>query len=203
MAHAQLLEATVALVERLGCEPQNRLSLETDDAIVSLLALLGDVRRQADSIGSQLAAEVTRRSTVPETSLARRLGERTPAVAVARLTGIDPVEAQDWCVAGLAVAAKSSMTGEELPPRYELVAHALNQAAITPRAARAIVGALDAVAERTAIAEVAEVEQVLLDYAPRLTSRELSRLCRQVIDQFDPDGAEPREERCALALASR
>lgn len=194
MAHAQLLDATVAVVDRLSRAPQNRLSLETDDAIVSLLALLGDVRRQVGAIGSQLAAEVARRSSVPETSLARRLGERTPAVAVARLTGIDPVEAQDWCAAGLAASSTLSMTGDGLPPRYESVAQALADAAITPRAVRDIVRALDAVAERTTLTEVAEVERVLLDYAPRLTSRELSRLCRQVVDRFDPDGVEPREE---------
>ena len=194
MAHAQLLDATVALIERLGDAPHDRLALQTDDAIVSLLALLGDVRRETDSIGSHLAAEVARRSSAPETSLARRLGERSPAVAVARLTGVDPVEAQDWCTAGLAASATLSMSGEELPPRYEAVAQALARAAITPRAVRDIVRALDAVAERTTMTEVAEVERVLLDYAPRLTSRELARLCRQVIDRFDPDGVEPREE---------
>jgi hypothetical protein len=59
---------------------------------------------------------------------------------------------------------------------------------------RLIVGALDAVAERARVEDVAEVEQILLSYAPRLTSRELGKLCRQVIDRFDPDGAEPRED---------
>jgi 5-methylcytosine-specific restriction protein A len=43
--------------------------------------------------------------------------------------------------------------------------------------------------------ELADLEQVLLDYAPQFTNSEIAKLCRQVIDRYDPDGAEPREER--------
>lgn len=192
MARAHLLEITADLVARLDVAPT--LRLEADETITSLLGALGDVRRAVDSLGAELGAEIARRSEVAETSLARRLGERTPAVAVARLTGIDPVEAQDWCSAGVASAAHLSMTGELLPPRYEATAAGLTQAVLTPRAARTIVEALDTVAQRAGLDEVATVERVLLEYAPRLTARELAKLCRQVVDQFDPDGAEPREE---------
>jgi hypothetical protein len=119
---------------------------------------------------------------------------RSPAVAIARLSGIEPVEAQDWCSAGVASSAGVSLTGEVLPPRHEAVARSLTEAVLSPRAVRTIVAALDAVASRATADEVAEVERVLLDYAPQLTSRELARLCRQVVDRFDPDGTQPREE---------
>lgn len=113
MARAHLLEITADLIARLDATPG--LRLESDESVTSLLAALGDARRAVDSIGAELAAELSLRSEVPESSLARRLGERTPALAVARLTGIDPAEAHDWCAAGLASAARESMSGELLP----------------------------------------------------------------------------------------
>ena len=191
MARAHLLEVVSGFAARL---PDGTLRSLPDEEFTSLLGSLGEVRRVVDALGAELAAELERRSAVPETSLSRRLGERSPAVAIARLTGVDPVEAQDWCSAGIASSAGVSLTGELLPPRHVAVAGALTEAVLSPRAVRTIVGALDAVAGRATMEEVAEVEQVLLDYAPQLTSRELARLCRQVVDRFDPDGAAPREE---------
>lgn len=191
MARAQLLEATASFAARLP--ERGGLQLESDDSITSLFSQLAQVRRMVDAVGAELAAEMERRSTESETSLARKLGERSPAVAVARLTGIDPAEAQDWCSAGAATTTRVSITGELLPHKYEAVAIDLAQAVITPRAVRTIVEALDAVSKRGSATEVARVERVLLDYAPHLTPRELSKLCRQVINQFDHEGIEPRE----------
>ncbi len=189
MARTQLGEAVSAL-EAARLE----LSLESDERITLLLTSLGSVRRLVDAIGAELAAELDRRSAVPETSLARSLGERSPAIALARLVGIDPSEAQDWIAAGTATAPTLCLSGEWLPPRYEAVAAGLAAAALTPRAVRTIVATLDAVAARCGVDELHDLEKVLLDYAPQLTTRELSRLSRQVIDRYDPDGVEPREE---------
>jgi hypothetical protein len=194
MAPARLLEVTARLVARLGEVREGGLRLLSDEVFTSLLSLLGEVRRVVDAIGAEFAAELERRSAVAETSLSRKLGERTPAVALARLTGIDPQEAQDWCTAGAAASPGVSLTGELLPPRHEAVARSLTEARLTPRAVRSIVGALDAISARATVEDVAEVEHVLLDYAPGLTSRELAKLCRQVVDRFDPDGVEPREQ---------
>ena len=194
MAPARLLEVTARLVARLGEVREGGLRPLSDEVFTSLLSLLGEVRRMVDAIGAEFAAELERRSAVAETSLSRKLGERAPALALARLTGIDPQEAQDWCSAGVAASPGVSLTGELLPPRHEAVARSLTEATLTPRAVRSIVGALDAISARATAEDVAEVERVLLDYAPGLTSRELARLCRQVVDRFDPDGVEPREE---------
>lgn len=191
MAPTRLLEQATALAARLAID--GLLGLPNDE-IVALIELVGSLRRSVDAVGAQLAAELDRRSTVPETSLARALGERTPAVAVARLASIDPREAHDWIAAGSAAATLSTITGQPIPPKHEHIAASLASAAITPRAARTIVDALDAIADRCARHELTELERLLLDYAPQLTSRELDRLCRQAVDRFDPDGAEPRED---------
>lgn len=190
MARAHLLETAFGLAARLP----DSLAAEPNESIVALLGMVGDVRRSVDALGAQLAAELHRRSVVPETSLARSLGERSPAVAIARLTGIEPTEAHDWIGAGAAAMSPLSLTGEKLPCLYEAVAASLTAAAITPRAARTIMSALDAVTDRCDTDELRDLEHVLLDYAPQLTIRELSRLCRQVVDRYDPDGAEPRED---------
>jgi hypothetical protein len=192
MARTQLLEAAAGLASQL---PDGPLTLAPDNRVVALLASLGQLRRTIDSIGVELAAELERRSAVADTSVARSLGERSPAVAIARLTGIDPSEAQDWIAAGAATTPRLSLSGELLPPRYEALAHTLDAAAITPRAARLVAETLDAVNDRCTVTELAELEAVVLDYAPELTTRELAKLCRQVIERYDPDGAEPREER--------
>jgi len=189
MARTKLLEA----VSALDAAP-DALSSEPNEGITALLASVGAVRRMIDALGSELAAELDRRSAVPETSLARAMGERSPAVAVARLVGIDPSEAQDWIAAGAATSPRASLTGELLLPRYLGVTASLASAALTPRAAHTIVATLDAVAARCDAAELSDLEQVLLDYAPQFTVRELARICRQVIERYDPDGAEPREE---------
>jgi hypothetical protein len=190
MARAHLLETASALVARIPAQ----LSSAPDDSLVLLLTLVGDLRRGADAIGAQLAAELDRRSAAAETSLARSLGERTSAVAVARLAGIDPTEAHDWVSAGTATAHRPAITGELLPPRYEQIALALTSAAITPRAAQTMIDTLDTVARQCGLDEVAQLERLLLDYAPQLTTRELARLCRQAVDRFDTDGVQPRED---------
>lgn len=192
MARTQLLEAAARLASQL---PEGALALETDGRVVALLSALGQFRPTVDALGVELAAELDRRSAVADTSVARSLGERSPAVAIARLTGIDPSEAQDWIAAGAATTARLSLSGELLPPRYESLARTLDAAVVTPRAARTVADTLDVVAERCTQAELGDLEATLLDYAPQLTARELAKLCRQVVERYDPDGAEPREER--------
>lgn len=191
MASAPLLEQATALEARLAVEGLLR---EPDDEIVALIGLVGSLRRSVDALGAQLAAELDRRSAVPETSLARALGERSAAVAVARLANIDPRDAHDWIAAGSSSATRSTITGEILPPAYPQVAASLTCGAITPRAARTIVDTLATIGEKCTRYEAADLERLLLEYAPQLTSREFDRLCRQAVDRFDPDGAEPRED---------
>jgi hypothetical protein len=148
-----------------------------------------------DALGAEFGGQVAVRSPgFTEDSIARQLGEKSAAAAVVMLAGIEPGEARDWCIAGEAVAPRVSLQGEVLPHRYPYVAPALLSGGLSPRAARSIVEALAAVSVRVSSEQLLEVEAVLVEHAPRLTTRDLDRLCRQVIDRFDPDGAEPRED---------
>lgn len=188
-----LLDSVTRLAEHVsGSRP---LREAASPAITTGLALLGEARLLLDALGAELAGEVALRSPgFTEDSIARQLGEKSAAAAVATLARVEPAEARDWCVAGEAVAPRASLQGEVLPDRYPHVAPALLSGQISPRAARAIVEALEVVSVRVSSHELREVEEILVQHAPRFTARELDRLCRQVVDRFDPDGTEPRED---------
>ena len=188
-----LLDCVAQLVEHVaGSRP---LSDADTSSVTAGTRLIGEARQLLDALGAEFGGQIALRSPgFTEDSIARQLGEKSAAAAVAMLACIEPGEARDWCVAGKAVAPRVSLQGEALPHRYPYVAPALLAGALSPRAARAIVEAIDAVSVRVSSEELIEVESILVEHAPRLTARAVDKLCRQVIDRFDPDGAEPRED---------
>jgi hypothetical protein len=148
-----------------------------------------------DAVGAELAGQVARRSSgFTDDSLARRLGEKSAVSMVAQLARVEPIEARDWCAAGEATAQRVSLHGEILPDRYPHVTAALLCGQLAPRAARTIVEAIEALPLRASVDQLLEVEGILVEHAPGLSARDVDRLCRQVIDRFDPDGAVPRED---------
>jgi 5-methylcytosine-specific restriction protein A len=192
LEHA-LLDSVTRLVEHVsGSRP---LPEAAGSSITAGTRMIGEVRQLLDALGAEFGGQVAVRSPgFTEDSIARQLGEKSAAAAVAMLACIEPGEARDWCVAGEAVAPRVSLQGEALPHRYPYVAPALLSGGLSPRAARAIIEALAAVSARVTSAELLDVEEILVEHAPRLTARAVDKLCRQVIDRFDPDGAEPRED---------
>ena len=188
-----LLDCVTRLVEHVsGSRP---LSGSASSSITAGTRLIGEARQLLDALGAEFGGQVAVRSPgFTEDSIARQLGEKSAAAAVAMLACIELGEARDWCVAGEAVAPRVSLQGEALPHQYPYVAPALLGGGLSPRAARCIVEALAAVSVRVSSEELLEVEAVLVEHAPRLRARDVDSLCRQVIDRFDPDGAEPRED---------
>jgi hypothetical protein len=162
--------------------------------LAPLLRAIGEVRHLTDALGSELAAELARLSVSAEDSLARRLGDRSAPDAVARLVGIEPGEALDWCAAGTITAARVSLTGEVLPPRHPGLAEALHGAVLSPRAIRLIGDTLDKLGRQLPDEAVEQAGRVLIGIAPGLPARHLTKLCTQAIDRFDPDGVAPRED---------
>jgi len=182
-----LLDTAAALVARLS-------DVRGDRSLAEALERVGELRRIVDAIGADLAGDVVSRSESPEDSLARRLGDGSARDSIARLAGIESGEALDWCAAAAFTRPRSSLTGEPLPPRHSGLAAALNAATLSPRAVRTIGQTLDKLARKLPDEGVRQAEQVLTDFAPGLAARELTRLCTQAIDRFDPDGVAPREE---------
>ncbi|MEO7133171.1 MAG: DUF222 domain-containing protein [Vicinamibacterales bacterium] len=193
-----LLDSVTRLVEHVsgsGLSGSRPLAVSANPSITTGLQLVGDVRLLLDALAAELAGHVAVRAMgFTEDSITRQLGEKSAAAAVANLARVEHAEARDWCVAGEAVAPRVSLQGELLPDRYPHLAQVLLGGCISPRAARSIVEALGAVSHRVSSEQLLEVESVLVEHAPRLAAREVDRVCRQVIDRYDPDGAEPRED---------
>ena len=188
-----LLDCVARLVEHVS--ESRPLSDAASSSITGGTRLIGEARQLLDALGAEFGGQVALRSPgFTEDSIARQLGEKSAAAAVAMLACIEPAEARDWCIAGEAVAPRVSLQGEVLAHRYPYVAPALLSGSLSPRAARSIVEALEAVSVRVSSDDLLDVEAILVEHAPRFTARDLDRLCRQVVDRFDPDGAEPRED---------
>lgn len=162
-----------------------------DDEVLAAVERLGSIRRLVDAMGAQLAGALERRCS--EGALAARLGEKSAASIVAAFAGIEPAEARAWCELGAAVVARQSMFGEQLEPRRPLLAGAAERAELGVMAGARIAAALDEL-ERRAPERVDAAAALLIENAGRLTTRELIRVCRHLIDTSDPDGVELREE---------
>jgi hypothetical protein len=164
-------------------------------ALLRLLPQLGEIGRLVDATGARVAGELARQDEAHSAEpLCIRLGERTLAEVLARESGVPVAVAQQWCRLGEAVTEQMSILGERLPAKHAAVAAALDAGALTAEAGAIIVRLLSALEELADHEQRAGVERFLVGEAPRLTLRELGRLCVALRDRFDSDGIEPREE---------
>jgi hypothetical protein len=185
-----LVERVDALVAALPSEAWAALS---DSDLTLAIERIGALRRVVDSLGMLAAGDVERRGDV--SPLHVRLADKSPADLVARCAGIEPAEARAWCTAGAAVIDRVSPFGEALMPRREYLASSVLRAEVSAGVACAVATALDAVESVADGASVADAELFLVQHIGLLTTRDTARLGRALLERFDPDGAEPREDR--------
>ncbi len=196
-----LVERVDALLDALpsgsvpsGSVPTGAWTAISDAELMTVLERIGAVRRVVDSLGMLAAGEVDRRGDV--SPLHVRMADKSPGDLVARCAQIEPTEARAWCTAGAAVVDRVSPLAESLAPRREQLAGSVQRAEVSAGVAAQVAVALDdfeAVADREF--SVVDAELFLLQHAGRLTARDTVRLGRALIERFDPDGAEPREDR--------
>jgi hypothetical protein len=93
---------------------------------------------------------------------------------------------------------RRTLTGEQLPPVYPLLAAAQAAGSVDAEAARRIRHCLDRLpgdlALRHGPSVEADVEAVLVDAATRVDARSLAAVIERVQAHLDPDGQPPREE---------
>ncbi len=167
----------------------------SDSQLLTALDAVGELGRLVGGLGAALAGEVERRSSADgEASLSRSMGERSPAVLVAAHVGIDVAEALDWCRVGNELVPRMSLVGESLPLARPVIAAAVSAGQISVNAASRILRTLESTSATAPPDDLPLIEAFLVDQAPRLTPRQLSKLCRALPDRYDPDGAEPRED---------
>ena len=196
---AERLEASVAaLLSALppGDPLEHALQTVPEGNRLALLRQVGQCRRLLDAVAARVAGDLDRSddSQVGD-PLPTRMGERSLADVVARESGVGFATAQQWCTVGAAIAPRTSLLGQQLPANYRSVAEAIDAGTLTVEAGSWIVRTVTQLEDVATSEERVAAEQYLVQEAPRLTVRELGRLCGALRDRFDPDGIEPREDR--------
>jgi len=162
-----------------------------DAAMGAALERLGEVRRLFDAVAVELCAEAGRRCD--EEGFAVRSGEKSAAALVAAVAQVGDGEARAWCEVGTATRVRYSLTGEVLAPRRPEIVDVLAGAVLPASVLARIIATAEEV-DRRAPGHGSALAVTLVEAAPGLAPRELSRLCRHAIDCADPDGVEPHEE---------
>ncbi|HEY8591055.1 MAG TPA: DUF222 domain-containing protein, partial [Naasia sp.] len=190
-----LLQEAVGRVRVVTQLLSGSLPGDSDTDLLALTAEVGELARAVDTLAARIAGEVAIRSEREAIDpLAKRMGEKTAALLIAREADVPVGRAAVWCRVGAAVTAPRTLAGQPLPVAFEAVADALGEGRIDVDRARVILDTLDEVAPLTTIEKLAGLEERLLEHAAVYTRQELIRFCRRVPEVFDPDGAEPRED---------
>ncbi|GAB3392191.1 hypothetical protein GCM10027568_19040 [Humibacter soli] len=135
-----------------------------DEGLLAAMRGVEAVGRRVDALRVLLAGEVTERSPkgLGGQRLSARMGCRTPAELIARVTGVCEATASRRARLGAAVAARDSLTGEVLPARFPAVAEALASGALGEDSARVIVSELGGVEHRADPGDWAAAEAALV-----------------------------------------
>lgn len=89
------------------------------------LVNVGELRRMLDALGADVAGQVDELSRIgDETSLAKRLGEKSAADVGAVHAKVPLSEASRWCRVGRELRPRVSLVGELLPPEHPAVVSA-------------------------------------------------------------------------------
>jgi hypothetical protein len=167
----------------------------TDSDLMRLAEEFGPIKNLIDAIGARVSGVVGARSSRGgEEPLAKRLGERTAAAAIAAVTGVAVVEAADWCRVGEALATRRSLSGDTLPCPHPSVAAALDAGTLCLESARLILETLTEIAPRQSADQLLERERFLVGEAGIVGVAGLRRLCQRLVDLVNPDGVLEREE---------
>ena len=167
----------------------------SDSELIAVNERYCRMRRMLDADQVQLAAEIARRSR-PELGsdgLAKTQGYRNPTALIAATGGTSTGDAARLVKVGEATAPRQLLSGEKAPARYPHVAAALAAAALTERAAGAIIALLDRVAFRAGPEALDVAERTLVEQAPGLTMDQLNRVLARAEAWLDPDGVARRE----------
>lgn len=195
---ADTATAIASLLSEVRVDSATAVDALPAEELLELLRRVGDLHRVADSLGAVAAASVARRlrgdPDFCRVALGGDAGARAASELIRELTRVDDDTVRAWETVGDAIAPRSSLQGEPLPPRHEPIAGAVLDGAVGARAAAIIARGIDRIADHADVDTRAAVEETLVEYTGSLTTRELTRAVRSLPDRFDPDGAEPREE---------
>ena len=168
----------------------------TDTELMRALADRCERRRSDDADIARLSAELAERSrsTLGSNSLASRMRASGAAALVVTIGRITRADAARYVAVGSATAARVSITGEALEPRYPYLADALATGDIPMDAAAVIISNLDQASPRAHHDDLVVAETAMAEFArtePADLVRRFAICCR---DRLDSDGIALREE---------
>lgn len=167
----------------------------TDLDRVDAMDRIGELRREIDGLGAHLAGRLaTATVTHGEAPLVRAQAYRSTADLIEAHVGLDPREAQAWCRVGGALQPRVSLVGEVLPDGHPAVSGGVRSARLSIASADLILSTLESIEPFSTFDERSAVETLLVDSSAGLSARQFAMLGRGVINRFNPDGAEPRED---------
>lgn len=183
------------------------------DAILDVVAALGDAQAVLDAVKVHVAGELNARLLAgAPTDPVRRAGHSNVPAFLAEHWRVSIGTARQYCSVGEGSRQRLSLIGEPLPSRFPALEAALaatmdasmteSTDVLSPRPAwvsieqaAVIVRELTKASAGCAADELAAAERILVDHAPALTVPELRALAAHVRDRLDEDGVEPRETR--------
>ncbi len=176
-------DAVLTAVVRLGTDAV-ALSALTDDSLLQLTRLSGDLARAVSGNAALIAGEVDRRS-VGSTGLAQAAGFRTPQELVRSITGSSKSDAAQ------AVAVGRIASGSDERAWLAPVGAGVAAGVVSPTAAQAIANGLSG----TSVAddELGAAAALLCDEALTIDADRLFLRARQLRDELDGGGIADRE----------
>jgi hypothetical protein len=178
VAHQRVVAASQELT---GIDPA---ALSGDELLDLLDRLEADARRRT-AVAGRLIAELHARG------IAGELGYSSTAVLLSERLRIGRREAAGRVRLSADLAPRRAVSGEQLEPRFPLVARALADGKISARHAAIICASVGRLPDRVVVDQpelVAQVEPTLLEHAQTLDPEQLAVLARRVTACLDPDG---------------
>jgi len=178
-AGTQVLERLAGLVDEL-----QTLDLTTlpDDDLLSGLRELETQKRRLAAVDHRLIAEAGSRG------LAREHACKNTATLLGQLLRVSPVEASSRVRAAADLGPRRGLTGETLPPLFQIVAAAQAAGAISARHAQIITRAIDALPAAVQAEHEDSVQDFLVEQARQFDPRLLAQVAHRISDTLDPDG---------------
>ncbi len=164
--------------------------------LVAVARGLGGLRRHLDAVFAECTAEVARQSApdLGSAGLARTEGFKTPEDLISTTAGIPVHEARKLGKVGAARVPDRDLSGEVRKPRFPHLTSAMDRSELSVENAHLILTMLERVYVRADKAQLAQVEEQLVERATTLSPKDVRRLVVQAEAMLDPQGVEHKLE---------
>ena len=166
-----------------------------DGDLVALVPALQSIVLSAQGMLAATAGDIDRRSAgANDTSLARRLGERSARGLIANRAGVSFGEASRYVTVGEAIRPNLALSGETLPPDRRHIAEAVLAGLLPLKVAELIDETIHKVEFRLVLDEADDMERELVAIfcSGAQSVAQFTAHCHKLVELLDPDGTKPR-----------